>query len=247
MVNRGNDLLRLARPPVSLGGQMIKLEGVTKAYRYRGIPKYIARDVSATIPQGAQLALIGRNGAGKSTLMSMIAGNLNPDRGRITVTGAISWPIGLTGTIQGDLTGIQNVRFLGRIYGVDTNELVDFVGSFADLGPNYAEPVRTYSSGMRGRLAFGMAMGIRFDTYLIDEVTAAGDAAFKKKSKRLFEDRLAHAGLIFISHSEAQVRERCTSAAVLEAGGITFYDDVNEALAQHHRNLQINRLETPQG
>ena len=110
--------------------------------------------------------------------MSMIAGNLNPDRGRITVTGAISWPIGLTGTIQGDLTGIQNVRFLGRIYGVDTDELVDFVGSFADLGPNYAEPVRTYSSGMRGRLAFGMAMGIRFDTYLIDEVTAAGDAAF---------------------------------------------------------------------
>ena len=218
---------------------MIKLDGVTKAYRYQGIPKYIARDISVTIPKGAKLALIGRNGAGKSTLMAMIAGNLNPDRGRISVAGAISWPIGLSGTIQGDLTGIQNVRFLGRIYGVDTDELVDFVGSFADLGLNYAEPVRSYSSGMRGRLAFGMAMGIRFDTYLIDEVTSAGDAAFRKKSNRLFEDRLANAGLIFISHGEGQMRERCTSAAVLEAGGLTLFDDVNDAIAQHHQNLQI--------
>lgn len=224
---------------------MIQLEGVTKAYRYKGVPKYIARDITATIPKGAKLALIGRNGAGKSTMMSMIAGNLNPDRGRITVTGAISWPIGLTGTIQGDLTGIQNVRFLGRVYGVDTDELVDFVGSFADLGMNFAEPVRTYSSGMRGRLAFGMAMGIRFETYLIDEVTAAGDAAFRKKSNRLFEERLADAGLIFISHSEGQLRERCTSAAVLETGGITFFDNVNDAIAQHHRNLQISIPERP--
>ena len=224
---------------------MIQLEGVTKAYRYKGVLKYIARDITATIPKGAKLALIGRNGAGKSTMMSMIAGNLNPDRGRITVTGAISWPIGLTGTIQGDLTGIQNVRFLGRVYGVDTDELVDFVGSFADLGMNFAEPVRTYSSGMRGRLAFGMAMGIRFETYLIDEVTAAGDAAFRKKSNRLFEERLADAGLIFISHSEGQLRERCTSAAVLETGGITFFDNVNDAIAQHHRNLQISIPERP--
>jgi len=218
---------------------MIKLDGVTKAYRYQGIPKYIARDISVTIPKGAKLALIGRNGAGKSTLMAMIAGNLNPDRGRISVAGAISWPIGLSGTIQGDLTGIQNVRFLGRIYGVDTDELVDFVGSFADLGLNYAEPVRSYSSGMRGRLAFGMAMGIRFDTYLIDEVTSAGDAAFRKTSNRLFKDRLANAGVIFISHVEGQMRERCTSAAVLEAGGLTLFDDVNDAIAQHHENLQI--------
>ena len=218
---------------------MIELDGVTKAYRYQGIPKYIARDVSVSLPKGAKMALIGRNGAGKSTLMAMIAGNLNPDRGRISVAGAISWPIGLSGTIQGDLTGIQNVRFLGRIYGVDTDELVDFVGSFADLGLNYAEPVRSYSSGMRGRLAFGMAMGIRFDTYLIDEVTSAGDAAFRKTSSRLFEDRLANAGLIFISHVEGQMRERCTSAAVLEAGGLTLFDDVNDAIAQHHQNLQI--------
>jgi capsular polysaccharide transport system ATP-binding protein len=219
---------------------MIELEHVTKSYRYRGIPKYIARDVSATIPQGAKLALLGRNGAGKSTLLAMMSGSLNPDRGRIKVTGSISWPIGLTGSIQGDLTGIQNVRFLARVYGVDSDELVDFVGDFADLGLNYAEPVRNYSSGMRGRLTFGMSMGIRFDTYLIDEVTATGDAAFRGKSQRLFEDRLSNSGLIFVSHAEAASREMCTSGAVLENGNITFYDDVNEALAVHNRNMQIS-------
>lgn len=219
---------------------MIELQHVTKAYRYRGIPKYIARDVSAKIPPGAKLALLGRNGAGKSTLLAMISGSLNPDRGRIIVTGSISWPIGLTGSIQNDLTGIQNVRFLARVYGVDSDELVDFVGDFADLGLNYAEPVRNYSSGMRSRLTFGMSMGIRFDTYLIDEVTATGDVAFRGKSQKLFEDRLAKAGLIFVSHSEAQSRELCTSGAVLENGNITFYDDVNEALAVHNRNMQVS-------
>ena len=219
---------------------MIEFQNVTKAYRYRGIPKYIARNVSAVIPNGAKLALLGRNGAGKSTLLSMICGSLNPDRGHIEVTGSISWPIGLTTCIQGDLTGIQNVRFLARIYGVDSDELVDFVGDFADLGLNYAELVRNYSSGMRGRLAFGMSMGIRFDTYVIDEVTSTGDAAFRSKSQRLMEDRLATAGLIFVSHSETQSKSMCTSGAVLENGAITFFDDVNDAIAVHHRNMQVS-------
>lgn len=218
---------------------MIEFQNVTKSYRYRGIPKYIARNVNAVIPNGSKLALLGRNGAGKSTLLSMICGSLNPDRGHIEVTGSISWPIGLTGCIQGDLTGIQNVRFLARVYGVDSDELVDFVGDFADLGMNYAEPVRNYSSGMRGRLSFGMSMGIRFDTYVIDEVTATGDAAFRGKSQRLIDDRLANAGLIFVSHSEGQSKSMCTSGAVLENGAITFFEDVNDAIAVHHRNMQV--------
>lgn len=219
---------------------MIEMENVTKAYRYRGVPKYIAKNVSVRIPDGAKLGLLGRNGAGKSTLLSMLAGSLNPDSGSIRITGGISWPIGLTGTIQGDLTGIQNVKFLARIYGVDSDEMVDFVGEFADLGLNYAEPVRNYSSGMKGRLSFGMAMGIKFDTYLIDEVTATGDVAFRGKSQKLFEDRLNNAGLIFVSHSEQQLKQNCTSGAVLEGGSITFYDDINDAIEAHNRNMQFS-------
>ena len=217
---------------------MITLENVTKAYWYRGKPKYIARNLSAVIPTGARLALMGRNGAGKSTLLAMMAGSVNPDRGRIRATGSLSWPIGLTGSVHPELTGAQNVKFLARVYGVDTAELVAFVEEFAELGLNFHEPVRTYSSGMRSRLNFGMSMGIRFDTYLIDEVSATGDAAFRGKSTKVFEDRLSKSGLVMVSHSDGLMRATCTSGAVLENGSITFYDDVNEALEVHNRNLR---------
>ncbi len=217
---------------------MITLENLTKAYWYRGKPKYIARDLNVVIPDGARLALLGRNGAGKSTLLRLIAGNINPERGRIRVTGSLSWPIGLTGCIQADLTGIQNVKFLARVYGVDTDMLVSFVEEFAELGLNFNEPVKTYSSGMRGRLSFGMSMGIRFDTYLIDEVSSAGDASFRGKSNKVFEQRLKESGLVMVSHSDGLVRSMCTTGAVLENGSITFYDDIEEALEAHNRNLR---------
>ena len=173
---------------------MIRLEHVTKAYYYHGHPKFIVRDVNVTFPTRASVGLMGRNGAGKSTLMQIIAGSLNPDSGRVRVDGAISWPIGLTGCIHPELTGAQNVKFIARIYGVDTEELIDFVADFAELGMNFNEPVRTYSSGMRARLNFGMSMGIKFDTYLIDEVSAVGDAGFKKKSRIVFDERMSNAG-----------------------------------------------------
>ncbi len=217
---------------------MIVLENLTKAYWYRGKPKYIARNLNAVIPDGARLALMGRNGAGKSTMLSMIAGSINPASGRIRVSGSLSWPIGLTGCIQGELTGAQNVRFLARVYGVDTEELVSFVEEFAELGMNFNEPVRTYSSGMRGRLSFGMSMGIRFDTYLIDEVSATGDAGFRGKSVKVFEDRLSQAGLVMVSHSDGLMRTMCTSGAVLENGTMTFYNDIEEAIEAHRRNLR---------
>lgn len=215
---------------------MIELERITKAFRYRGQAKFVAREISQVFPTGSRVALMGRNGAGKSTLLSIIAGSMNPDSGRVRISGSISWPIGLTGCIHPDLTGVQNVRFIARVYGVDTDELVDFVGDFAELGLNFREPVRTYSSGMRARLNFGMSMGIRFDTYLIDEVSAVGDAGFKRKSRAVFDDRMSRAGVILVSHSERMVRQMCTSGAVLEDGQLTWFDDVNEAIERHARN-----------
>ena len=216
---------------------MIRLEHVTKAYYYQGRPKYIARDISVEFPTGSRVGLMGRNGAGKSTLLSIIAGSMNPDRGRVRVFGTISWPIGLTGCIHPELTGAQNVKFIARIYGVDTEELLDFVAEFAELGMNFNQPVRTYSSGMRARLNFGMSMGIRFDTYLIDEVSAVGDAGFKQKSRKVFDDRMSSAGVIMVTHSAGLIKSMCTSGAVLEAGRLTFYDDVEDALDVHSRNM----------
>lgn len=218
---------------------MIRFENVTKAFWYRGQPKYTARDITATIPTGAKIGILGRNGAGKSTLMGMIAGNINPDRGIVRVTGETSWPIGLTGCIQADMTGAQNVRFIARVYGVDSDELVAFVDEFAELGANYHEPVKTYSSGQRGRLNFGMSMGIRFDTYLLDEVGSTGDGAFRSRSTALFQDRMREAGIVMISHSERQLLELCTTGAVLEHGVLTFYDTIEEAIAAHNHNLRF--------
>lgn len=216
---------------------MIEIENMTKAYRFHGNVKYIVDNASLTIPSGATVALLGRNGAGKSTLLQLIAGTLNPNSGRVKVTGSVSWPIGLAGCIHPELTGRQNVRFIARVYGVDTDELVDFVGDFAQLGAHYQQPVRTYSSGMRGRLNFGMSMGIRFDTYLIDEVTSTGDSSFKARSMALFNDRVLNAGAIFVSHSITQVRQYCRHGIVLEAGKLTFFDDLEEAIDRHLRNL----------
>ena len=216
---------------------MIRLEHLTKVFVLNGQRKVVMQDVSLEFRSGISVALLGRNGAGKSTLLQMIAGTLAPTSGRIISTGAISWPVGFAGSFHPELTGVQNIRFLARIYGVDSDELVDFVDDFAGLGMHYRLPFRTYSSGMRARLTFGASMGNPFDTYLVDEVTSVGDAAFKAKSSRLFRARMQTAGAFVVSHSTVMVREMCTVGVVLEDGHLCYYEDIEEAIAHHNRNM----------
>ncbi len=220
---------------------MIRFEHLTKVFRLEGKSKTVADDICATFPSGVAVGLLGRNGAGKSTLLQMIAGTMDPTSGRILTSGSISWPVGFAGSFHPDLTGIQNVRFVARIYAVDTDELIDFVGEFAELGVHYGLPFRTYSSGMRSRLAFGISMGIHFDTYLVDEITAVGDAAFKRKSMRFFHDRLQRSGAVMVTHAMEQVRQMCSAVAVLENGRMTYFDDVAAGIAYHERNMQLGR------
>ena len=216
---------------------MIRFEHVTKTFRLRGQSKTVAEDINAVFPTGRSVALMGRNGAGKSTLLQMIAGTLEPTSGRITTTGTMSWPIGFAGSFHAELTGSQNTRFVARIYGVDADELVDFVEDFAGLGVHFRLPFRTYSSGMKSRLAFGVSMGIRFDTYLVDEVTAVGDAAFRERSDTLFKARMAGAGAVVVSHGMEQLRKLCDAGAVLEEGRLTWHERVEDAIAHHNRNM----------
>jgi capsular polysaccharide transport system ATP-binding protein len=216
---------------------MIRLENLTKIYVMDGQRKVVADNINMTFPTGVAVALLGRNGAGKSTLLQMIAGTSDPTSGRIVSTGSISFPVGFAGSFHPELSGQQNTRFIARIYGADTDELCDFVEDFAGLGVHFRLPLKTYSSGMRSRLAFGVSMGISFDTYLVDEVTAVGDAAFRSKSTALFKARMQQAGAVMVTHSMAQVREMCTAAAVLEHGKLIYYDDIDAAIAHHNRNM----------
>lgn len=217
---------------------MIRLENLTKIFTLEGQHKVVLQDVNIEFPAGVSVGLLGRNGAGKSTLLQMIAGTMDPTSGRIVSSGSISWPVGFAGSFHPELTGIQNTRFIGRIYGADTDELVDFVEDFAGLGMHFRLPLKTYSSGMRSRLAFGVSMGIPFDTYLVDEVTSVGDAAFKAKSAQVFLARLKHAGAFVVSHSMSMIRELCDVGVVLEAGQLFYYDDLGAAIAHHDRNMR---------
>jgi capsular polysaccharide transport system ATP-binding protein len=217
---------------------MIELRDLCMSYYSDGYRQVIADNINAVFPKGKSVALLGRNGAGKSSLLKIIAGTMEPDSGEVLSDGTISWPVGFAGSFHPELTGAQNIRFIARVYGVDTEELVDFVDDFAELGPHYHMPVRSYSSGMRARLAFGMSMGIDFDTYLVDETMATGDAAFRAKSTRYFRDRLANRGAIVVSHGVKILMDICDAGAVLEGGKLWYYPSIRDAIAHHNRNMK---------
>lgn len=216
---------------------MIKVQNLTKSFLLKGERKYVARNINMTLPAKASIGLLGRNGAGKSTFLKILAGTMSPDSGKITAKGEISWQIGFAGSFHKDLTGAQNVRFVARAYGVDSDELIDYVKDFAEIGRSFNMPFKTYSSGMRSRLAFGISMGIPFSYYLIDEVTSVGDAAFRKKCKRVLNERLKNAGAIVVSHSDSTLRSLCKSGAVLENGKLTWHNDIEDAIKEHNSRM----------
>lgn len=217
---------------------MIRLDGLTKIYKLNGRQKVVADSIDATFPSGVSVALLGRNGAGKSSLLRMISGEMLPTSGQILSTGTISWPVGFAGSFNPDLTGEQNCRFVARVYAIDSDEMRDFVEDFAELGQHFYLPFRTYSAGMKARLAFGVSMAVPFDTYLVDEVSAVGDAAFRTKSNRVFNARMKAAGAVVVSHSMPTLREICHAGAVLENGRLAYFNHLEDAIRLHTENMQ---------
>jgi capsular polysaccharide transport system ATP-binding protein len=217
---------------------MIRLEGVSKSYPVGSGRKYLMRNVTLTLPRGRSVGLLGRNGAGKSTLLRMLGGSILPDEGHIHRAVSVSWPLGFSGGFHNALTGVQNVRFIARIYAVDTDDLVARVTEFAELGEFMHMPVSTYSSGMRARLAFGTSMGIDFGVYLVDEITSVGDAAFRSKTTAAFKAKADHADIIMVSHVPSTIREYCDTGVVLEDGVVHYYNNINDALKHHNENMR---------
>jgi len=216
---------------------MLELRNLTKIFSVDGIRKTVFEDINLVVPEKVSVGLLGQNGAGKSTLLKILAGNMEATRGEVICDGTISWPVGFAGSFHKDLTGSQNVKFVARIYGVDTDEMSWFVEQFADLGQHYYLPVRSYSSGMKSRLAFGVSMAVPFDYYLVDEATATGDAAFRAKSSAVFLDRMRSAGSFVVSHQMNTIRELCNVGMVLENGQVTYYEDLEEAISHHEESM----------
>lgn len=218
---------------------MIKVSNLTKSFYYQGRKTTIFKNLSFRVDTGESIAILGANGAGKSTLLRILGGIDLPDSGTIETDRTISWPVGLVGGFQGSLTGRENVTFVSRIYTEKKKvpEKVRYVEEFAELGVYFDRPFKTYSSGMRSRVTFGLSMAFDFDVYLIDEVTAAGDQRFREKSKRVLMERKKNSDFLMVDHNLWGLKLHCDRAFILDDGKIEEFSDLDEAVALHTERL----------
>lgn len=211
---------------------MIKLESLTKYYPSKLGKQFVFKNINFLFPDSRNVALLGSNGAGKSTLFRIIAGSEYPNKGRVLTDKEISWPVALATGIHPQMTGRENTRFIGRVNGVeDLDKYEEKVKDFAELGVKYELPVKSYSSGMRSRLAFGCCIAIDFDIYLIDEATSVGDQRFRRKAKQALLEKSKTANVIMVSHDLKEIREFCDSAIILHKGELSFYHNLEEAIS----------------
>lgn len=210
---------------------MITLHNITKRFPVHGGEQTVLDSVNLTISKGEKLGILGRNGAGKSTLVRIISGADYPSSGSVHRGMKVSWPLAFAGGFQGTLTGLDNLRFICRIYNTPIEDKISYVQDFSELGKYLREPVKTYSSGMRARLAFALSMCIEFDCYLIDEVVAVGDDRFRQKCQiELFEKRKERA-MIIVSHDPNFISNHCKRTAVLLRGKLHEFDSVEKGFS----------------
>jgi capsular polysaccharide transport system ATP-binding protein len=217
---------------------MLEIDKVTKVYNTRQGSRTILKEVCLTVQKGEKVGILGHNGAGKSTLIRLISGAEHPTRGVIRRGMSVSWPLAFGGTFQGSLTGLDNLKFICRIYNIDIQKILSFVEDFCELGIYFREPVKKYSAGMQARLAFGISMAVEFDCFLIDEIVAVGDSRFHLKCHHeLFEKRHDRA-MIIVSHHEGYIKEHCDRASVLVNGQLYHFETVNDAFAFYQHQQQ---------
>ncbi|WP_334325826.1 ABC transporter ATP-binding protein [Gilliamella apicola] len=218
---------------------MIIVDNVSKRYITRKGYKTVLNNVCFTLQRGEKLGILGRNGAGKSTLIRLISEIEKPTSGTIKRSMTISWPLAFSGAFQGSLTGMDNLRFICRIYQNDIKKAKEYVEDFAELGEYLYEPLKKYSSGMRARLAFALSLSIEFDCYLIDEVIAVGDSRFTQKCKKeLFENKKDRS-LILVSHNMKAIKSYCDKAMVLDEGKLYQFQTIDEAYNYHNNQQKL--------
>lgn len=217
---------------------MIELHNVCKVYPTRHGQVEVLRNIDLRVERGQKMGILGGNGSGKSTLIRILGGSERPTTGVIVRRMRLSWPLAFTGAFQGSLTGLDNIRFICRVYGRDWHEAIDFIQDFSQLGRYLREPIKIYSSGMRARLAFAVSLCIEFDCYLLDEVFAVGDSRFQQRChEELFVKRKDRA-FIIVSHDGHFLQEHCDSGSVLRSGVLTHYASLEDAQETHEAYMR---------
>jgi len=221
---------------------MIQVKDLTKSYLHKGKQVRVFSNLNITFRRGESVALLGRNGAGKSTLLRIIGGIDQPDRGEVITECSVSWPVGLVGGFQGSLTGRENTTFVSKIYAGHDREVIEEkvrrVEEFAELGVHFDRPFKTYSSGMRSRVTFGLSMAFDFDVYLIDEVSSAGDERFRERSRNILKQRHQQSDFIMVDHNLWGLKFHCDRALLLHNGKLLEFEDLEEGIAMHKRLLK---------
>jgi len=203
------------------------------------------KQVSFEVQHGTVLGVVGANGAGKSTLVRTIAGILPPTSGRVEVFGRVSTLLALGVGFNKDLTGRDNVRLGGLAAGLDRAHLeakYDDIVRFAELGDFMDLPMRTYSSGMYGRLGFAVAVHMDPDILLIDEALSVGDARFRRKSANKMRELVEHARtIVLVSHALGTVRELCDQAIWLDHGVLRMWDEPDAVIDAYTEFLEVGQ------
>lgn len=195
-------------------------------------------ELTLSLQNGDRIGLIGHNGSGKSTLLRLLAQIYEPTSGSMEIEGRISPMLDIMHGIETEFTGIENIYIRGTVLGLNRKQInakIAEITEFSGLGDYLSMPIRTYSSGMRVRLAFAISTSIDPDILLIDEVFAAGDADFMQKARKKMVSLLDQSSIVLIAtHADDLIKEFCNKALLLEGGRVKYFGSVDEALGIYH-------------
>jgi capsular polysaccharide transport system ATP-binding protein len=217
---------------------MIELKNVTKYFQTKNGKNYTLREVSLIIPSHTNVGILGRNGAGKTTLMRMLGQIEFPNHGKIISSSSFSWPLSLSAGFVNNMSGRANVQFVCRLYGLSSFQIsavIEAVDDFSELGKYFDMPIRTYSSGMKARLNFGLSLMFDFDYLLIDETLSVGDAKFKKKSSKALRKKIKTCSILLVSHDMKTLRDLCDAGILVHQGKLEYFPDIGDAIDAYQR------------
>jgi len=238
--------IQFIRQELSLRGYLVQMldrrRKDAQAGRNEKTHFWALRGITMSVEAGEIVGLLGSNGAGKSTLLMALAGIYAPDRGEVTVRGKVGTLLDLTSGFIPDLTGLENIHYNATFLGLSPQyvaEKIDEIVAMADLGDFIHAPLKTYSSGMKARLGFSVAVHINPDVILLDEVMNAGDQAFRQRSTNLLESyRMKGKTVVIASHDIGAFRQFCTRVVLLDHGEIVADGPVEEVIEIYQKRTR---------